>query len=61
MVYVSGEVVKPGVYVLLATARVIDALQAAQQITLISLWSILLHHLWTLHKCLFREWAQHLV
>jgi len=29
MVYVSGEVVKPGVYVLLATARVIDALQAA--------------------------------
>ena len=28
-VYVSGEVVKPGVYVLLATARVIDALQAA--------------------------------
>ena len=27
--YVSGEVVKPGVYVLLATARVIDALQAA--------------------------------
>ncbi len=61
MVYVSGEVVKPGVYVLLATARVIDALQAAQQITLISLWSILLHHLWTLQKCLFREWAQHLV
>ncbi len=29
MVYVSGEVVKPGVYVLLATARVIDALKAA--------------------------------
>ena len=29
MVYVSGEVVKPGVYVLLAKARVIDALQAA--------------------------------
>ena len=29
MVYVSGEVAKPGVYVLLATARVIDALQAA--------------------------------
>ena len=29
MVYVSGEVVKPGVYVLLATSRVIDALQAA--------------------------------
>lgn len=29
MVYVSGEVVKPGVYVLPATARVIDALQAA--------------------------------
>jgi len=29
VVYVSGEVVKPGVYVLLATARVIDALQAA--------------------------------
>ena len=28
-VYVSGEVVKPGVYVLSATARVIDALQAA--------------------------------
>ena len=28
-VYVSGEVVKPGVYMLLATARVIDALQAA--------------------------------
>lgn len=28
-VYVSGEVVKPGVYVLLATSRVIDALQAA--------------------------------
>ena len=28
-VHVSGEVVKPGVYVLLATARVIDALQAA--------------------------------
>ncbi len=28
-VYVSGEVVKPGVYVLLATARVIDALHAA--------------------------------
>lgn len=28
-VYVSGEVEKPGVYVLLATARVIDALQAA--------------------------------
>lgn len=28
-VYVSGEVVKPGVYVLMATARVIDALQAA--------------------------------
>ena len=28
-VYVSGEVVKPGVYVLLATARIIDALQAA--------------------------------
>jgi competence protein ComEA len=28
-VYVSGEVVKPGVYVLLAIARVIDALQAA--------------------------------
>lgn len=28
-VYVSGEVVKPGVYVLLTTARVIDALQAA--------------------------------
>ena len=28
-VYVSGEVVKPGVYVLLVTARVIDALQAA--------------------------------
>ena len=28
-VYVSGEVMKPGVYVLLATARVIDALQAA--------------------------------
>jgi competence protein ComEA len=28
-VYVSGEVVKPGVYVLLATARVNDALQAA--------------------------------
>lgn len=28
-VYVSGEVVKPGVYVLLAKARVIDALQAA--------------------------------
>ena len=29
MVYVSGEVVKPGVFVLIATARVIDALQAA--------------------------------
>ena len=28
-VYVSGEVVKPGVYVLLATSRIIDALQAA--------------------------------
>ncbi|CAB4901298.1 unannotated protein [freshwater metagenome] len=28
-VYVSGEVVKPGVYMLLATARIIDALQAA--------------------------------
>jgi competence protein ComEA len=28
-VYVSGEVVKPGVYVLLATARIIDAVQAA--------------------------------
>jgi len=28
-VYVSGEVVKPGVYVLLATARVIDALLVA--------------------------------
>ena len=28
-VYVSGEVVKPGVYVLLTTARIIDALQAA--------------------------------
>lgn len=28
-VYVSGEVVKPGVYVLMATSRVIDALQAA--------------------------------
>ncbi len=28
-VYVSGEVVRPGVYVLLATARIIDALQAA--------------------------------
>jgi competence protein ComEA len=28
-IYVSGEVVKPGVYVLLPTARVIDALQAA--------------------------------
>lgn len=28
-VYVSGEVVKPGVYVLVATSRVIDALQAA--------------------------------
>jgi competence protein ComEA len=28
-IYVSGEVVKPGVYVLLPTARIIDALQAA--------------------------------
>ena len=28
-VYVSGEVVKPGVYVLLTTARIFDALQAA--------------------------------
>ena len=28
-VYVSGEVVNPGVYVLLATSRIIDALQAA--------------------------------
>lgn len=28
-VYVSGEVVKPGVYVLLPTARIVDALQAA--------------------------------
>jgi competence protein ComEA len=28
-VHVSGEVVKPGVYVLLATSRIIDALQAA--------------------------------
>ena len=28
-VYVSGEVVKPGLYVLLATSRIIDALQAA--------------------------------
>jgi hypothetical protein len=34
--------------------------QAAQRITLISLWSILLHRLWMLRKYLFREWAQHL-